>query len=118
MVDIDTFIATMYVMIDTFCQAQMPPEVRPGPRASLTRSEVLTLALVSQWRLFDGERAFYRYARRHLRPFFPALTSRPQLNRLIRRHHDGLIFFFRHLGETLQRAPLAGFQATDRRDRL
>jgi hypothetical protein len=90
----------------------MPAEVRPGPRASLTRSEVLTLSLFSQWRVFDGERAFYRYARRHLRSFFSTLPIRPQLNPLIRRHHDALVFFFRHLCETRQSAQSA-YEALD-----
>ena len=45
MVDVDTFLTTLYVMIDGFCSASLPTEVHPGPHAALSRSEVLTLAI-------------------------------------------------------------------------
>ena len=61
------FLTTLYVMVDDFCQAHLPPEIHPGPPAPLTRSEVVTLALFAQWAVFTGERDFYRYAARHLR---------------------------------------------------
>lgn len=60
MVDIDTFLTILYVMVDDFCQASLPPERRPGRAASLTRSEVLTFALMGQWQCFESERTFYR----------------------------------------------------------
>src|SRR5215471_702158 len=68
MVDVDTFLTILYVMIDDFCQRQdeVAP-AHPGPQASLTRSEVVTLSLFGQWVHFPGERAFYRYAQEHLR---------------------------------------------------
>ena len=31
MVDVDTFLTTLYVMIDDFCKASLPPEGHPGP---------------------------------------------------------------------------------------
>jgi hypothetical protein len=42
MVDVDTFLTTLYVLIDDFCQASLPAEAPPGPQAALRRSEVLT----------------------------------------------------------------------------
>jgi hypothetical protein len=48
MVDTDTFLTTLYVMIDDFCQAYLALEVHPGPPASLSRSEVITLGLFGQ----------------------------------------------------------------------
>ena len=45
MVDVDTFLTTLCVMIDDFCQSHWPTEQRPGPDASLSHSEVLTLPL-------------------------------------------------------------------------
>jgi hypothetical protein len=80
MVDTDTFLTTLYVMVDEFCQSHIPPEVHPGPRASLSRSEVITLGLFGQWACFPSERAFYRYAQRHLRVAFPTLPHRTQFN--------------------------------------
>src|SRR5438445_5721643 len=50
MIDLDTFITTLYVMVDDFCQSKDEPErPKPGPQASLSRSEVITLALFGQW---------------------------------------------------------------------
>jgi DDE family transposase len=97
MVDPDTFLTTLYVMVDEFCHAQLLPEVHPGPRASLSRSEVVTLGLFGQWACFQGERAFYRYAHQHLRAAFPTLPHRTQFNRLLRRHHAVIVACFLHL---------------------
>lgn len=67
MIDPDTFLTTLYVMADDFCKCQLVPARVPGPRASLTQSEVITLALFGQWERFGSERDFYRYASQHLR---------------------------------------------------
>jgi Transposase DDE domain len=97
MVDPDTFLTTLYVMVDEFCQANLSPEAHPGPQASLSRSEVVTLGLFGQWACFRGERAFYRYARERLRAAFPTLPHRSQFNRLLRRHHQPIVACFLHL---------------------
>ncbi len=73
MVDVDTFLTTLYVMVDDFCHSHPPNDRRGGPEASLTPSEVVTLAIFSRWNRFSSERNFYRYARRHLRDAFPTL---------------------------------------------
>jgi len=102
MMDTDTFLTTLYVMADDFCKYQLPPEKTPGPRPSLTRGEVVTLALFGQWSCFLSERGFYRYASHHLRPAFPTLPYRGQFNRLMRRHYGAIVAFFRHLVARLQ----------------
>ncbi|MFN3762700.1 MAG: IS982 family transposase, partial [Anaerolineae bacterium] len=80
MVDIETFLTALFVLVDDFCQAHpLPP--RPGPKWKLHPSEALTLLVFSQWARFRSERDFYRFAQQHLRPLFPHLPSRPQLNR-------------------------------------
>jgi hypothetical protein len=80
--------------VDDFCQSMLPPEQpKPGPLASLSRSEVITLALFGQWVQFQSERAFYRYARHHLRAAFPQLPDCSQLNRLMRAHRDEITAF-------------------------
>jgi hypothetical protein len=54
MIDLETFLTTLYVMIDDFCQSKLEPEKpKPGPQASLSRSEVMTLALFGQARAFS-----------------------------------------------------------------
>jgi hypothetical protein len=90
MVDVDTFLTAVYVIVDDIVR-ELPAPVPPGPAPALSRSAVVTLALFAQWRPFGGERAFYRYAERHLRPLFPRLPHRSQYNRLLRRCHDVLV---------------------------
>lgn len=94
MIDTNTFLTTLYVVVDDFCKLRLAPEPVTLPMPSLTRSEVVTLALFGQWNHFPSERAFYRYAKRHLRNAFPRLPDRSQLNRLIRHHIDALTAFF------------------------
>jgi hypothetical protein len=98
MVDVDTFLTALYVMVDDFCQSQ-PPKKRPGPDASLSKSEVLTLAIFARWSRFDGERDFYRYATGHLRAAFPTLPDRSQFNRLVRFYTELIEEMALHLAE-------------------
>src|SRR5512135_3574847 len=102
LVDSDTFLTTLYVMIDDFCKSHLPPEHRGGAPAALTSSEVLTLALFGQWQRFPSERGFYRYAQRHLRAAFPTLPDRSQFNRLLRQQQDALVAVSLQLVQRLQ----------------
>src|SRR5215510_15268613 len=112
MVDVDTCLTTLYVMVDDFCRLSLPPAPHPGPQAALSRSEVVTLALFGQWQSFGSERGFYRYAQRHLRPAFPALPTREQYNRQVRRQHATLVAFFLHLVQLLG-AQRCAYEALD-----
>lgn len=85
MLDVDTFLTTVYVLVDELDQREGSGPIGSGPVAALSRSEVVTLAIFAQWGRFGSERAFYRYAERHLRPAFPTLPARSQYNRLLRR---------------------------------
>src|SRR4028118_1623460 len=86
MLDTDTFLTTLYTVADDFCMNCLPPESpRPGPAASLCRSEVVTLALFGQFARFASERDFWRFAARRLRHLFPTLPDRAQFSRLRRR---------------------------------
>jgi hypothetical protein len=60
MVEIDTFLTTLDVMVDDFCKTSLPHEGGPGPQASLSRNAVVTLAIFGQWQDLDSERGFYR----------------------------------------------------------
>ncbi len=102
MVDIDTFLTIMYVMVDDFCNSDMPVEKRLGRRTSLSRSEVVTLAIFGQWARFESERGFYRFANRRLRGAFPRLPDRAQLNRLMRGYQGALEAFCLHMVAQLQ----------------
>jgi hypothetical protein len=66
MLDGDTFLTTLYVIADDFCHS-LSPRRRPGPQASLSEGEVLTLAIFARWSPFNSERDFYRYADTKLR---------------------------------------------------
>ena len=101
--DQDTFLTTLYVMIDDFCQsAGYAEKHRRGPVASLSCSEVVTLAVFGQWVRFPSERAFYDYAQRHLHAAFPTLPAREQFNRLQRSYRDAIVAFALFLVEQMQ----------------
>ena len=82
MLDMDTFLTALYVMVDDFCQSHSPKR-RPGPDASLSPSEIITLAIFARWSRFSSERDFYRYADTKLQDAFPTLPDRSQFNRLV-----------------------------------
>jgi hypothetical protein len=116
MVDTDTFLTALYVMADDFCKTQLPVELteqaqqaeqddicpKPGPDPSLCRSEVVCLALFSQFGKFTSQRDFYRYALRHLLAAFPKLPHRTQFNRLLRRHYKAIAAFALYLAQVLK----------------
>jgi hypothetical protein len=96
MLDVDTFLTTLYVTVDDFCQS-CAPKKKPGPEASLCASEVITLSIFARWSRFASERDFYRYAESTLRDAFPTLPSRSQFNRLMRSCTELLEAFALHL---------------------
>jgi hypothetical protein len=103
MIDLDTFLTTLYVMVDDFCQSKRGSgSSRPGPATSLDESEVITLAIFGQWVQFPSERAFYRYAQQHLKAAFPALPDRSQFNRLQRRVRGRISMFGLFLVEQMK----------------
>jgi hypothetical protein len=106
MVDVDTFLTAVYVIVDDIVRA-LPAPVPPGPAPALSRSEVVRLALFAQGRPCGGERAFSRYAARHLRPLFPRLPHRSHYNRLRRRCHAVLVAVGQHLATRLDALPCA-----------
>jgi hypothetical protein len=99
-------------MVDDFCKTALPPEPHPGPPATLSRSEVVTLALFGQWQRFGSARGFYRSAQRHLRAAFPSLPTREQFNRQVRQQHTALVAFFLHLVRLLA-AQRCAYEALD-----
>jgi hypothetical protein len=101
MLDTDTFVTTVYVIVDDFCNEHLREQVQPGPTASLCASEVITLALIGQWSRFASERDFYGFADQRLRWAFPGLPSRTQYNRLARKYHDAIARLAMHLADEL-----------------
>lgn len=101
MLDVDTFLTALYVMVDDLRQCSTPQH-RPGPQPSLYGSEVITLAIFGRWSRFSSERDFYRYAVSRLRGAFPTLPERSQFNRLVRFHADEIEERAVKLGEMLE----------------
>lgn len=112
MLDVDTFLTWLYVTVDEWVKQELAPWAAPVPAAALSPSEVVTLALFSQWAGFASERAFYRYARRHLRPAFPALPDRSQFNRQVRAEATLITRLGHWLAEHLD-GPTAAYQVLD-----
>lgn len=107
MLDLDTFLTTLYVLVDDTVKALPPRPPKPGPQAHLTESEVVTLAMLSQWKQFPTERLFVRYAHRHLRSEFPKMPHRSQLNRAIRAAHDTIVAVGQAVVGLLEQTPQA-----------
>jgi hypothetical protein len=83
--DLDSFLVSLYVLVDDWWRASHPSTPRrPGRPTLLADSEVLTLAILAQWPRFRSERDFWRFADAHLRPYFPKLCSQSQFNRRVR----------------------------------
>ena len=86
---------------------------RPGPEASLSESEVLTLAISARWSRFNSERDFYRYADTKLRDAFPTLPDRSQFNRSVRSCTELIEAFALHLASLLTDPRKHPYQALD-----
>ncbi len=84
--DLDSFLNSLYVLVDDWWKADRCSKRRGGPGRPtlLSDTEVLTLAILAQWPRFRSERDFWRFADAHLRPYFPSLLSQSRLNRHIR----------------------------------
>jgi hypothetical protein len=111
MIDYETFLTELYVMVDDFCKYQAEPGAKPGRKSSLSRSEIVTLAIAGQWYWFGSERGFYRFIVGHLLSAFPSVPSRAQLNRLIRREQATITAFALFLTEQVGGA--APYEALD-----
>ncbi len=111
MIDPDTFLTQLYVMVDDILR-QTPLPRRCGPAPTLAPSEVVTLALYGQWAHFEGEAAFYRHADAHLRGAFPRLPAHSQYNRTMRACHDAIVAVGQRLARLLDAATCA-YEALD-----
>ncbi len=85
-VDLATFLATVYCVIDELYVERFGPHkpARPGQRPDLSDSEVLTIAVLAQWQAERSERRFVRYVGRHWHAYFPRLLSQSAFNRRVR----------------------------------
>src|SRR5215211_6420411 len=85
MLDLDSFLISLYVLVDDWWKASRSCDTpRPGRPALLADSAVLALAILCQWPRFRSERDFWRFASSHLCEYFPTLCSQSQFNRRVR----------------------------------
>lgn len=86
--DMETFFTILYVIIDDWYKEKMSHrKPRVGRPARLSDSEVLTLAVASQWRCgvaWQSERAFVRYMLKQGKALFPHMLQRSGFNRRVR----------------------------------
>ena len=101
--DLDSLLVALYTVVDDWFKKKPCSTTRRGPGRPpvLSDSELLTLAILSQWPRFRSERDFFRFADAHLRGYFPNLLSHGQLNRRIRALESELRALQRNLAETL-----------------
>jgi hypothetical protein len=109
---VDTFLTTLYVITDDFCQSHRPKK-RPGPTTSPSESEVITLAIFAHFSRFASERDFYRYAKSNLRDIFPTLPDHSQFNRCVRSHAGLVEEMALHLARMMEEAQRSPHEALD-----
>lgn len=86
--DLETFMTTVYVLVDDWYKqhvAALKPKV--GSPAQMSDSEVLTLAVVGQWRVgvpWQSERGLVRYMQLHGRAMFPKMLQTSAFNQRVR----------------------------------
>ncbi|MCO5219003.1 MAG: hypothetical protein M9909_09250 [Thermomicrobiales bacterium] len=78
-INADTFLTTVYVIIDDFCARHLPP-VRPGPKPIMSDSEVLTIQVVKTWH-GSSERGALAWIAQTYAAYFPHVLSPSAFNR-------------------------------------
>ena len=104
--DLDTFLTTLYVVIDDWYKREMCVRMKRhgGPVLEMSDSEVLTVAIAGQWRdgvPWQSERGIVRYMLKHGRSWFPRMLKRSQFNQRVRNLWAGFVCLQQELGEIL-----------------
>jgi hypothetical protein len=85
--DMDTFLTTLYVVVDDWYKAEIGRREHVGARERMGDSEVLTVALAGQWRKgvpWASERGVVRWMQCHGRGWFPRMLGRSAFNERVR----------------------------------
>jgi Transposase DDE domain len=72
-VDLNTFIVSVFCLVDDSLKGQRLRSRGPAPR--LSDSEVLTIEIVGEFLGLDTDKGIYLFFRRHYREWFPALSE-------------------------------------------
>lgn len=84
--DVDTFLVTVYCIVDDLYRVHCAPHkpMRRGAKPVMSDSEVLTVEVLAQWHPSRSESAFLRYVEENWRAYFPRLLSQSEFNRRAR----------------------------------
>lgn len=87
--DLDTFLTTLYVLVDDWYKAEGVKwaQRHKAGEVQMSDSEVLTVALVGQWQVgvpWRSERGLVRYMQAHGRQWFPKMLERSAFNLRVR----------------------------------
>lgn len=108
--DLETLFTTVYALVSDWYkrEIEMHKPTRPGPKPRLTDSEVLTLAVIGQWRVgvpWRSERGLVRWALGpEGRKMFPKMLHRSQFNERVRDLYGVLVRLQQYLAEQLATA--------------
>lgn len=82
-IDLGTLITTIFVLVDDWYEKQVKNTtvVKPGVKARMSDSEIMTLALIMDYVPFPGETQFLGFIRGNYREWFPNLLDQSQFNR-------------------------------------
>lgn len=86
--DLDALATALYVTVDDLLLAHpgwAPERPAVGIVPKLSDAELVTLAVIQALLGYTSEARFLRYARTHLRPWFPYLPTRSAYNKRLRR---------------------------------
>ncbi len=86
--DLDTLATRLYVTIDDLLVEHpgwAPERPAVGIAPKLSDAELLTMSVLQALLGFTSEGRFIRYAKAHLRPWFPYVPARPGYNKRLRR---------------------------------
>lgn len=91
-IDFGTLLTTIFVIVDDWHQKQVNKTtlIKPGVKASMSDSEIMTLSLVMDYLPFPGETQFLGFIRGNYRDWFPNLLEQSQFNRRLRKL-DGML---------------------------
>ncbi|WP_235018942.1 IS982 family transposase [Tolypothrix sp. NIES-4075] len=83
---------TIFVIVDDWYRKQVKNTtvLKPGAKARMSDSEIITLALVMDYVPFPGETQFLGFIRGNYREWFPNLLDQSQFNRRLRKL-DGML---------------------------
>jgi hypothetical protein len=105
--DLDTFLTTLYVLVDDWYKEHIESLMRRrrGGKQRMSDSEVLTVALAGQWRVgvpWQSERGLVRYMQRHGRGWFPGMLRRSAFNERVRLLWSALVKLQQVVADALQ----------------